>query len=124
MTCPKLKPSFTSTSKVTQKKYNLKNNSIDNLYCKSQNIIYLLTYSNFSVQYVEETLQPLNKRIIIHRTKKYGCEHIVNNYKNVYKGHHFYTQIIKVFCWNWNYNNNKLDPKITETLKTKQSQTL
>ena len=63
--------------------------------CKLQNYIYLLSCSSCGLQYVGESISPLNRRMNTHRTAKSGCEISINHYKNVCPGATFKIQIIE-----------------------------
>ena len=52
-------------SNVTSKKYPVINHSGENLSCKSENLIYLLSCGRCNMQYVGETMIPLHRRINI-----------------------------------------------------------
>jgi len=67
MTCnDDAKPIFSST--LTRKNYSIVNHNPNPLTCSSENIIYLITCSRCSIQYVGETKQKLSKRMNNHRT--------------------------------------------------------
>ena len=61
------------------------------IHCKIKNYIYLLTCKNCIIQYVGESITPVNLIINIHRKGKSGCEHSINHYKNVCKGASFHS---------------------------------
>ena len=65
------------------------------IHCKIRNCIYLITFKNCRVQYVAETITPVNLRMNIHQKGKSVCEHCVNHYKNVCKGASFSIQVFE-----------------------------
>ena len=109
LTCPKLVQSKSFQSNITHQTFEIINHPLENLDCHSQNLIYLLTCRNCSIQYVGETTIPLHKRINIHRTAKTGCEHIIKH-KECCKDSSFQIQIIEHFEGT-GYLNNKIDPE-------------
>ena len=110
LTCPKLVQSKSFQSNITHQTFEIINHPLENLDCHSQNLIYLLTCRNCSIQYVGETTIPLHKRINIHRTAKTGCEHIIKH-KECCKDSSFQIQIIEYFE-GAGYLNNKIDSKV------------
>ena len=60
--------SYTFSSKVTNRTYNIINLTHDPLSCCSSNIVYLISCSRCGVQYVGETSERLNLRMNNHRT--------------------------------------------------------
>ena len=65
MTCPDLESSLEFSSNVTGRTYSAINISISKIHCKLQNFIYLLTCMCCNIQYVGETIIPMNQRIYI-----------------------------------------------------------
>jgi len=61
------------------------------------------------VQYVGESVIPVNKRMNIHRKGKSGCEIAIDHYKNVCPGATFSVQILEKLPGN-GYKNGKVDP--------------
>ena len=81
-TCEYFITSDTFYSNHSKKKYKVINHTGENLSCKSQNVVYLLTCTTCNLQYVGETAQPLHKRINLHRKSKEGCEKFINHFEN------------------------------------------
>ena len=98
-TCPYLITSCTYESNVTNRSYNVINHSDENLSCKSQNVIYLLSCLRCNMQYVGETVIPLNKRINIHRTSKVGCDHMIDHFSDTCPNDMF--SIIQIIEGKW-----------------------
>ena len=86
LTCPALIRDLEFTSNITGRKYyaiDIKN--ISEINCKLQNYIYLLTCTGCGIQYVGESITPVNLRMNVHRKGKSGCEISINHYRNVCK---------------------------------------
>ena len=79
------------------------------IHCKLQNYIYVTKCSSCFVQYVGESVIPVNKRMNIHRKGKSGCEIAIDHYKNVCPGATFSVQILEKLPGN-GYKNGKVDP--------------
>ena len=76
MTCNNdAKPIFAST--LTRKNYTIINHTPNPLTCSSENIIYLITCSRCSIQYVGETKQKLSIRMNNHRTAIRGQKNTI-----------------------------------------------
>ena len=60
-----------------------------------KNYIYLLICKYCGIQYVGESITPVNLRINIRRKSKSGCEPSINYYKNVWKGASFSIHILE-----------------------------
>ena len=114
-TCPKLNRSSKIKSSVTNKIYEMINHTGENLNCHSQNIIYLLTCSHCSTQYVGETIQKMHERMNCHRTSKVGCEHVINHSKNSCNGHFFEYQILEKFPGNGYDQFGSIDQDMSKT---------
>lgn len=86
MTCPVLKPSDYVSSSVTHRLYEVTNNDVLYCSCSSSNLIYLITCSRCSLQYVGETAQQLRKRMNKHRNdiaKGHGsCPHLIKHFNS------------------------------------------
>ena len=52
---------------ANKKEYNVINHTGENLSCKSQNVVYLLTCKSCNIQYVGETTQPVKNLAMIFR---------------------------------------------------------
>ena len=83
------------------------------VHCKMQNYIYLLTCKSCNVQYVGESIRPVNLRMNIHRTSKTGCTYSINHYTNVCPGETFSVQILEKLEGN-GYKNGSIDEKMRE----------
>ena len=71
--------------------------------------IYVHQCSSCFVQYVGESVRPLNLRMNIHRTSKSGCQISIDHYKDVCPGATFSIQILEVLPGD-GYLNGKIDP--------------
>ena len=85
-TCPDLLHSLDFSSNVTGRTFSAVNVSIQEIHCKLQNFIYLLTCLCCNIQYVGETIIPMHSRMNIHRKGKTGCEIAINHFTNVCPG--------------------------------------
>jgi hypothetical protein len=106
--CPQLITSSTFVSTVTGRTYSLINHSGEEINCKLQNFIYLLTCKSCHCQYVGETCIPLNKRLNIHRTSTAGCEVFIDHFSNCCKDQTFTIQVIEIFQGD-GYENGKVE---------------
>ena len=50
---------------------------------------------NCGIQYVSESITPVNLKMNIHRKGKSGCEHSINHYQNICKGASFSIPILE-----------------------------
>ena len=92
---------------MTQKTYKIKSHCSENILCCSQNLIYILTCKNCNIQYVGETVLPVNKRINIHRKAKSGCERVIKHFRNDSARSSIIIQIFELFPGT-GYKNNKV----------------
>ena len=83
---PDLSRSLEVKSNITGRTYSSINIKSNEIHCKIRNYIYLLTCKNFGIQYVGDSITPVNLRMNIHQKGKSGCEHSINYYKNACKG--------------------------------------
>ena len=83
MTCPVLNRTHVITSYSTGRVYSKLDIDPTHLHCKMQNYIYALTCVCCGVQYVGESIVPVNLRMNIHRRGKSGCEIAIDHFKNV-----------------------------------------
>jgi len=113
LSCPALirKKEFQSNS--TGRIYTAIDIEPNSVHCKIQNYIYLLTCSSCNVQYVGESVTPLNLRMNVHRRGKSGCEISIDHYKNSCPGASFSIQILEKLPGN-GYRNGELDSKMRE----------
>ena len=95
--CPQIIASSTFYSTVTGRNYSVINHSDEQINCKIQNFVYLITCKSCNCQYVGETCIPLNKRLNIHRTSSSGCEVFIDHFQNCCPGQSFTIQVIEVF---------------------------
>ena len=119
-TCPYLITSSTYESNVTNRSYNVINDSDENLSCKSQNVIYLLSCLRCNMQYVGETVIPLNKRINIHRTSKIGCDHMIDHFSDTCPNETFSIQIIEKFQGSGYDKSGKIDKVMQNKRKSRE----
>ena len=111
MTCPRFSTTPFFKSNVSQKTYPLKNPSGENLNCKSQNVIYLMTCDNCNVQYVGETTTPLNERMNRHKSPSSGCQHVMDHVSGTCVGSTFSVQILENLSGS-GYLNDKVCPEM------------
>ena len=83
MTCPSLNRNPFVTSFVTGRTYFIRDIEPYQIHCKLQNYVYLLTCLSCGVQYVGESIVPVNFRMNIHRKEKTGCEILIDHFSNV-----------------------------------------
>ena len=119
-TCKNLILSKNITSNVTGRSYEAKNHTKKILSGHSQNLIYLCTCLKCNVQYVGETVQPLNKRINGHRTAKEGCEHEIKHRDEVCGGYHFKFQILEKLPGDGYLPTGEVDPEMLSVRKTQE----
>ena len=94
-TCPKLIKGTSFYSSVTGRCHNSQNITQNNVNCKIQNCIYLLTCDGCKMQYVGENIILLHKRINIHRTSKKGCKVLIDHFENVCPNSSFSVQVVE-----------------------------
>ena len=111
-TCPDLVISNTFYSSVTGRVHSVINHSGEQITCKTQNVIYLLTCKNCHYQYVGETCIPLHERINIHRTSKSGCEIFIDHFSSCCVAQSFYINVIEIF-----EGDGYLDGKVDEDMR-------
>ena len=68
---------------MTQKYFNIVNHSRENITCRTQNAIYILSCNQCNVQYVGGTILPLYQRIDLLRRSKSGCQYGIKHFKDV-----------------------------------------
>ena len=83
MTCPSLTYNPKVTSYVTGRTYSIRDIEPSQIHCKLQNYVYMLSCSSCGVQYVGESIVPVNLRMNIHRKGKSGCEILIDHFSNV-----------------------------------------
>lgn len=83
-------------SNITGRKYFVTDIKGDEL----QNHIYLLTCIHYGIQYVCESITPLNLKMNIHRRRKSGCKSFIDHYRNDCKNAIFSIQVIDQFPGN------------------------
>ena len=94
MTCPSLNRNPYITSFVTGRIYPIRDISLSAIHCKLQNYVYLLTCLSCGVQYVGESIVPVNLRMNVHRKGKSGCEILIDHFTNVCPGANFSIEVI------------------------------
>ena len=67
---------------------------------KPQKYIYLLPCTHCGIQYVGESITPLNLRMNFHRKGKSECEISIDHYRNICKNATFWIQFIEKLQWN------------------------
>ena len=93
-------------SNTTGRKYFSTDIKPDEVRCKLQNYIYLQTCTHCGIQYVGESITPLNLRVNNHRIGKSECEISIYRYRNICKNATFSIQVIEKlpgkWLWKWN----------------------
>ena len=95
MSYPDLSRSLEVKSKHNRKTYSSINIKSQESLCKIRNYIYLLTCQNCGIEYVVESITPVNLGINIHSKGKSGCELSINRYENICKGACFSIHILE-----------------------------
>ena len=111
LSCPDIIRKKTFNSFTTGKTYNAIDIEPHQVHCKLQNYIYLLSCKNCGLQYVGESIRPVNLRMNTHRKAKQGCEISINHYKHVCPGATFSIQIIEKLEGD-GYKNGALDTEV------------
>lgn len=93
LTCSALIQENQFTSNITGRKYFVTDIKGDEVHFKLQNHIYLLTRIHYGIQYVCESITPLNLKMNIHRRKS-GCKIFIDHYRNDCKNAMFSIQVI------------------------------
>ena len=86
LSCPDLSRSLEAKSNITGRTHSSINIKSHEIHCEIRNYNYLLTCKICGIQYVSESITPVNLRMNVHRKGKSGCEHSINHYKNICKG--------------------------------------
>ena len=120
LTCKKLILSKIVTSNVSGRTYEAKNFTGQTINGHSQNTIYLCTCLSCGIQYVGETVQPLNERINVHRTSKTGCEHCIRHCKETCNGYNFSFQILEKLPGNGYRPNGDIDSEMLTLRKSRE----
>jgi hypothetical protein len=120
LTCKNLEQTQTVTSNVSGRTYQAKNFSGHLINGHSQNIIYLCSCLSCGIQYVGETIQPLNERINVHRTSKEGCEHCIRHCSEVCNGYNFKFQILEKLPGNGYRPNGEIDSEMRKLRKSRE----
>ena len=113
LSCPALIRETEIQSFITGRKYTVLDMDPNQITCKLQNYIYLLTCLSCYVQYVGESVVPINKRMNIHRRAKSGCTLFINHYTNICRGASFSIQILEKLPGN-GYLNGIVDDKMRD----------
>ena len=112
-TCPSLIKKSSVKSYHTGRIYSTIDVDIEDVHCKLQNYIYVLTCTSCLCQYVGESVCPVHLRMNIHRKGKSGCEIAIDHFKNVCPGATFTILILEVLPGN-GYVNGKVDPAMLQ----------
>ena len=115
LSCPDLSRSLEVKSNITGRTYYSINVKYLEIHCRIRNYINLLTCKNCGIQYVDESITPVNLRTGIHRKSKSGCEHSINHYKNLRKGASFSIRVLEKLEGN-DFINGQLDLAIQKLL--------
>ena len=113
LSCPDLIRQKEFFSYTTGRKFNIVNVDSTNISCKLQNYVYLLTCNTCGIQYVGESIIPVNKRMNIHRRAKSGCQIFINHFTKICPGATFSIQIIEKLEGN-GYLHGAIDPETRE----------
>ena len=102
LTCATLVTDKVYTSNVTNRSYPVINHSNENLNCKSQNLVYLISCIGCGIQYIGETTTPLNIGMNTHRKSEIGCQYMIDHFKGGCPGKEYglRVQIIEKFKGN------------------------
>ena len=111
MTCPSLNRNPHISSFVTGRIYPIRDISLSSIHCKLQNYVYLLTCLSCGVQYVGESIVPVNLRMNVHRKGKSGCEILIDHFSNVCPGANFSIDILEKLPGN-GYKNGSIDAQM------------
>ena len=111
MTCPYLNRNPTVTSFVTGRIYPIRDIDLSSIRCKLRNYVYLLTCLSCGVQYVGESIVPVNLRMNVHRKGKSGCEILIDHFSNVCPGSNFSIDILEKLPGN-GYTNGSIDAEM------------
>ena len=111
MTCPSLNRNPFVTSFVTGRTYFIRDIEPYQIHCKLQNYVYLLTCLSCGVQYVGESIVPVNLRMNIHRKGKTGCEILIDHFSNVCPGALFSIDILEKLPGD-GYENGSIDDQM------------
>ena len=111
MTCPSLTRNSYVNSFVTGRQYSIRDIEPSQIHCKLQNYIYMLSCSSCNVQYVGESVVPVNLRMNIHRRGKSGCEILIDHFSNVCPNANFSIDILEKLPGN-GYKDGAIDDKM------------
>ena len=111
MTCPSLNRNPSITSFVTGRIYPIRDIDLSSIHCKLQNYVYLLTCLSCGVQYVGESIVPVNLRMNVHRKGKTGCEILIDHFSNVCPRASFSIDILEKLPGN-GYLNGSIDAEM------------
>ena len=111
MMCPYLNRNPKVTSFVTGRIYPIRDIDLSSVRCKLQNYVYLLTCLSCGVQYVGESIVPVNLRMNVHRKGKSGCEILIDHFSNVCPGSNFSIDILEKLPGN-GYINGSIDAEM------------
>ena len=113
MTCPSFTGRSKITSFVTGRTYSIRDIQPSQIHCKLQNYVYMLSCSSCGVQYVGESIVPVNLRMNIHRRGKTGCEILIDHFSNVCPDATFSIDILEKLPGD-GYKDGAIDDKMRE----------
>ena len=113
LSCPDLIRNKEFISSTTGRKYTVVGINPEQITCKLQNYIYLLTCYSCYVQIVGESIVPVNLRMNIYRRAKTGCTTFIDHYTNCCCGSKFSIQIIEKLDGD-GYLNGAIDEKMRD----------
>ena len=119
-TCVNLTLSKNVTSNVTGRTYEAINFTSSYLTGHLRNTIYLCTCLSCGIQYVGETVQPLNERFNGHRTAKAGCEHEIRHCRESCNGYNFKYQILEKLPGDGYLSSGEIDPEMLRIRKARE----
>ena len=119
-TCVNLTLSKNVTSNVTGRTYEAVNFTSSHLTGHLRNTIYLCTCKSCGIQYVGETVQPLNERNNGHRTSKAGCEHEIRHCRDSCNGYDFKYQILEKLPGDGYLPSGEIDPEMMRIRKARE----
>ena len=119
-TCVNLSLSKYVTSNVTGRTYEAQNFTSSYLTGHLRNTIYLCTCLSCGIQYVGETVQPLNERFNGHRTAKAGCEHEIRHCRESCNGYNFKYQILEKLPGDGYLSSGEIDPEMLRIRKARE----
>ena len=111
MTCPSFTHNSMVNSYVTGRTFSIRDIEPWQFHCKLQNYVYMLTCLSCGVQYVGESIVPVNLRMNVHRRGKSGCRILIDHFSNVCPDAEFSIDILEKLPGN-GYKNGAIDDKM------------